>query len=301
MNLADIQIFAKVVEDQSFSSAANKLGVTKGAVSKGIVRLERALGIRLLQRTTRKLSLTEAGAKFFQRVNPALSTIDDSWKFMSGFKREPSGRLRVTAPVTFGRMHVVPRIPEFLRRYPEVAVDMVLTDRVVNVTAEGFDVAIRQSARLHLGLVAKKLVATRRVLVASPSYLKKHGTPRSVHELKNHQCLSYLQFTSKPKWRFKSSGKLIQVAVNSRFHINNIEAIHQLVLDGMGIAIMPTFMAGPDIKAGRLVKIISGLEILSDLGSHVHVVYAQDHQRLPKVTAFLGFFAEQFAGTPEWD
>jgi DNA-binding transcriptional LysR family regulator len=301
MNLSEIQVFAKVADEQRFTVAANRLGITKGAVSKCVDRLEANLGVRLIQRTTRKLSLTEAGAQLLAHIRPALTLLTDSQELVRSMKKAPSGRLRITAPVTFGRMHVVPLIPEFLKIHTDVGVDLVLTDRIVNLTAERFDLAIRQSARQHLGLIARKLVPTRRVLVASPDYLTKNGTPRSIKELTKHQCLSYLHFSGKPKWRFLSAGKMIQVDAKSRFHINNIEAIHQMVTAGMGIAIMPTFIAGPDIASGRLVRILSHAAPLSELGDHVHLVYPQDRYRLPKLTAFVNFFLKTFEGKPHWD
>jgi len=299
--LNEIEIYVKVAEAKSFTLAANHLGISKASVSKSITRLEKSLGTRLIQRTTRRLILTDAGVKYYQHSVRALAEMDLAKKAIHSLKAAPSGRLRVTAPVTFGNLHVASHIPTFLQTFENVNVDLVLTDRKVNLTAEGFDLAIRLSAQPGLNLIAKKIAPTKRVLCASPLYLDRFGKPKLLQDLSHHQCLSYLHFTAKPQWCFKGPKGIIQVAVNGRYQINNIEAIQSAVLDGCGIALMPTYLVGPEIASGRLIEILPQHESVSEFGDHVLAAYPPDRFLLPKVRVFIEFLKKKYGPRPYWD
>jgi DNA-binding transcriptional LysR family regulator len=297
----EIEVFTKVAEQKSFTIAAYQLGLSKAAVSKSITRLEKSLGTRLLQRTTRRLSLTEAGHRYYQHSQRALTELEIGKKAILSLKATPSGHLKITAPVTFGKLHVATLIPDFMRTFDQVTVDLVLTDRLVNLAAEGFDLAIRLSAHPGLNLVAKKLAPTKRILCASPLYLEQNGTPKTPGDLKSHQCLSYLHFSNKQAWQFRGPRGIVKAEANGRFQINNIEAIQAAALSGCGIALMPTYIVGPELSTGRLVQILSEYEPISKFGSHVVAAFHPDRHLLPKVRVFIEHLQKSYGRIPYWE
>ncbi|RMD61740.1 MAG: LysR family transcriptional regulator [Alphaproteobacteria bacterium] len=292
-------IFARVVETHSFSAAARALGLSKSAVSKQIARLERDLGVRLLNRTTRRLSLTEAGTAFYEGCQRMVAEAEAATRTVTHLAAAPRGVLRVNAPMSFGIRHVGPALPAFMERYPELAVEMVLNDRMVNLVEEGFDVGIRIARLADSTLVARRLAPSRRILCASPAYLARRDAPRDIEDLRTHDCLLYSYLQTGNIWRFAGPDGVRRVRVSGRLRTNNGDTLLAAACGGMGIALLPTFICGDDIRAGRLVRV---LPLWSDPDMpFIHAVYPAHRNLSPKVRVFVDFLAMRFAPAPYWD
>ena len=298
-SLTDIAVFVRVVDSGSFTAAAERLDISKSVVSKYVTRLEERLGARLLNRTTRRLSLTEAGRVFYERSRKSLADIEDAQAEVSRLQGEPRGTLRINAPMSFGILHVAPALPEFLKRYPDVTVDMNLDDRKVDVIEEGFDVSVRISELPDSSLVAKRIATCRHAIVAAPSYLEQHGTPRTPVDLRDHNVITYRYQESALEWHFRTpDNKSTSVAVSGSLIMNNSLALRAALLEGVGITRTPTFAVGKDIQEGRLVP------LLRDYGTleiTIFLVYPQRRHLSPKVRAFVDFMAERISETPYWE
>ncbi len=298
-SLTDIAVFVQVVDSGSFTAAAERLNISKSVVSKYVTRLEDRLGARLLNRTTRRLSLTEVGRVFYERSRKGLADIEDAQAEVSRLQGKPRGTLRINAPMSFGILHVAPALPEFLKLYPEVTVDMNLDDRKVDVIKEGFDVSVRISELPDSSLVAKRVAPCRHAIVAAPSYLEQHGTPRTPADLRDHNIITYRYQESALEWHFRTpDNKSTSVAVSGSLMMNNSLALRAALLEGVGITRTPTFVVGQDIQEGRLVPILRDYETLE---LTIFLVYPQRRHLSPKVRAFVDFIAERMSGTPYWD
>jgi DNA-binding transcriptional LysR family regulator len=298
-NLADVAVFVRVVERGSFTLAAGELELSRAAVSKYVSRLEERLGARLLTRTTRRLSLTEAGAALFEASRGALERIDEAEAAVAQLQSEPRGRLRVSAPMSFGILHMGPAMTEFARAYPRVTLDVRLDDRYVNLVEEGIDVAIRIGNLSDSSLVARKLTATRAVACASPAYLDEHGEPETPEDLASHDCLLYSYLSTANVWRFTApDGREIPVAVTGSLRINNGIVLAEAAAAGRGILMAPSFYMAPLLRDGRLKRILAGYR-LRELG--IHAVWPQRDHVPPKVRAFVDFLARRFGRKPEWE
>lgn len=298
--LTGMAVFARVAEAKSFSAAARRLGLSKSAVSKHVTRLEQALKARLLNRTTRRLNLTETGEAFYEHCARMLAEAEAAELAVSRLHAAPRGVLKVTVPAAFGHLHVAPAIPDFLARYPEVTVQIVMNDRQVDLVEEGFDVAIRLTAEPPPNTVARKLATVRWAVCAAPDYLKRHGTPRAPHDLARHNCLFYSFLEASAEWRFKSAASEARVGVAGNFTVNNSEAIREAVLKGLGVALLPTFTVGGDLREKRLRQVLADYEVRGTFGD-VYAVYLPTRYLSPKVRAFVDFFVERFAPEPYWD
>ena len=297
--LADSAVFVRVVERGSFTLAADDLALSRAAVSKYVSRLEERLGARLLHRTTRRLSLTEAGAALFEASRGAIERIEEAEAAVARFQSKPRGRLRASAPMSFGILHLAPLLAEFAAECPEVTLDMRLDDRYVNLVEEGFDVAVRIGVLSDSSLVARKLATTRHVVCASEAYLAQHGEPESPEDLVSHDCLLYSYLSTANVWRFQAAnGREIPVAVSGSFRINNGIALAEAALAGHGILLSPSFYIGPLLRAGKLRRILAGYTLPS-LG--VYAVYPQTSHVPPKVRAFVDFLVKRFGKTPDWE
>lgn len=296
-----IPAFVAVVESGGFSAAARSLGVSKSAVSKRINGLEARLGARLLYRTTRKLSLTEAGERYFEHAKQALKAAGLAEDAVTELQGEPQGQLRISSPMSFGRLHVAPMIPQLMRLYPKLYVDLVMDDRRVDMVASGFDVTIRSAsgALPDSTLVARRLAPLRQVLCASPAYVECHGSPATPAELNGHNCVLYSYSSDANEWRLLKGDAQESVLVSGNYRVNNSEALLEALREGVGIGRVPTFVAGPDLKGGRLVPLLEHYKIPE------HTFYAVFPQReyLPaKVRAFVDFATHYFGGDlPYWD
>ncbi len=292
-------VFARVVEAESFSGAARALGLSKSAVSKQVSRLEDRLGLRLLNRTTRRLSLTEAGAAFYQGCRRVVAEAEAAEQAVTHLAGAPRGRLRVNAPMSFGVRHVSPALPEFLGRYPELAIDLTLNDRMVDLVEEGFDVGVRIAQLADSSLVARHLAPNRSVLSAAPAYLDVRGAPRDIDELEDHACLIYSYQATGETWRLTGPGGARRLNVSGPFKVNNGDAILAAALGGLGIALLPCFICGDDLRAGRLVRVLPDWGLASD--SAVSAVYPAARHLSPKVRVFVDFLVERFGDKPYWD
>jgi DNA-binding transcriptional LysR family regulator len=297
--LAAIEAFVRVAEAQSFSAAARRLRASKSAVSRNVGALEADLGVRLFHRTTRSLTLTEAGRGYFERAQRILADLDEAKEAVSQLQAAPRGRLRVSAPMSFGFLHLAPALPDFLARYPEVAIDLVMNDRFVDLIDEGFDVAVRIGAMEDSSLIARKLAPMRRVVCASPGYFAAQGAPRTPDDLKGHACLLNSNIASSREWRFTApDGAAWPVEVQGRLSANNGDALRVAALKGLGIANLPTFIVGGDLQAGTLV---TALDAFITQNFSMHAVYPHSRHLSPKVRAFVDFLADCFGPRPYWD
>ncbi len=298
-SLTDVAVFVQVVDSGSFTAAAERLSLSKSVVSKYVTRLENRLGARLLNRTTRRLSLTEVGRVFYERSQRGLLEIGEAEAEVSRLQGEPRGILRINAPMSFGVLHVAPAIPDFLSRYPELSVDINLDDRMVDVIEGGFDVSVRISDLPDSSLIARRVGPCRHAIVASPEYFERHGTPRTPDELRKHNVITYQYQESALQWYFRADGgKPISVPVSGSIQMNNSLALRQALLNGAGITRTPTFVVGRDIQAGRLQAILTKYETLE---VSIYLVFAQRQHLAPKVRAFVEFMAERISDEPYWD
>lgn len=282
-------IFARVVEARSFTSAAKALGTTTSAVSKRIARLEERLGARLVERTTRKVSPTDVGVAFYERCARILTEIDDAEVAVAQFAHEPRGTLRLSVPVIIGELHIAPLVPELATRYPDIRLDLSLSDRHVNMLDEGFDMAVRVSSSMNdSSLVARKLAPVKDVVVAAPSYLKKHGTPRTPDELGSHECIRYSLLSPQRDWRFRVGGRDVSIPVRSRLQVNSGGAIREAAIAGLGLARLPNFAVSRALREGTLVAILED-HVVDNLG--IFAVHPAGKQPRPTVRAFSDFLA----------
>jgi len=297
--LAAIEAFVRVAETHSFSEAARRLHASQSAISRAVSGLEAELGARLLHRTTRSLTLTEAGRGYFERAARILADLEEANLAVTQLQAAPRGRLRVNAPMSFGFLHLAPALPDFLALYPELSVDLSMSDRFVDLIEEGVDVAVRIGALEDSSLIARKLAPIRRVVCASPAYLKSRGTPLAPDDLKQHDCLCNSNIAVLHEWRFAAAdGKLWPVDVNGRLSANNGDALRIAALKGLGLANLPTFIVGADLQAGTLVTVLDefGVQDLS-----MSAVYPPGRHLSPKVRAFVDFLADRFGPRPYWD
>ncbi|MFZ5722231.1 MAG: LysR family transcriptional regulator [Pseudomonadota bacterium] len=287
--LAGLAAFVAVVETQSFTAAAQRLGTTKSRVSKQVTRLEDRLGVRLLHRTTRRLSLTEAGERLHERAARSLAELAEAQQEVSAFQDLPHGVLRVSAPMSFGLLHVAPALPEFMRRYPKVVIDLQMDDRKVDVVSEGFDVVIRIGRLADSSLVARRIAPVRMYTAAAPDYLRAHGTPQHPLDLRVHHCLVYTG--TQLDWQYQDAdGREFRVDVNGVYYTNNGQALRDAALAGIGILRSPDFSIGADIAAGRLVAL---LEDYRTFEPDIYIVLPERKHMPPKVRAFVEFMSER--------
>jgi DNA-binding transcriptional LysR family regulator len=288
----EMEVFVRVVDSGGFSAAARALRLTPSAVSKLVARLEARLGVRLVNRSTRKLQLTPEGSAFYDRAVNVLNDLDAAEREATG-GAAPRGRLRVNSNVAFGQQYLLPILPDFLARHPEVSVDVVLTDTVVDLLAERADVAIRVGPMRESRLVARKLGESRTVVVASPAYLQKRGTPQTPDDLAAHNCIGFCFVRLVDGWPFRGrDGEVTTIPPRGNAHVSDGEISRQLVLEGLGIARLGYFHVHADIQAGRLVPILEDYNP-GDMEA-VNAVYIGQGGHVPaRVRAFLDYLAEK--------
>lgn len=291
-------IFAHVVNEQSFSAAARKLGVSRSSISKAVAKLEHALGASLLNRSTRHLSLTEVGRAFFDYCTRISYEADEAHQMIDSLNTQPRGVLKVAASVAFGTLHIAPAIADFMRVYPELNIEMTLTDRIVDLAEEGYDVIICVARDLPQSLIARKLAPIRRKLCATPEYFEEFGVPLLPQDLMNHNCLDYIHSGDSGFWRFNGPGGEVSVPVSGRLRINDDEALSQVVLGGFGLALLPTFIIGKDIQVKRLKSVLS--EYIP-VYQHVYALYLPKRNLPLKIRVLIDFMIERFGAEPYWD
>jgi DNA-binding transcriptional LysR family regulator len=296
--------FVRAVDLGSFSQAAAEQSLKVSTVSRYVSALEADLGAALLNRSTRRLHLTEAGAAFYERAVAILADVEEARLSTMSLNANPQGLLRINIPGAFGRRHIVPHLGDLRDVYPHIRLDVTLTDVTVNLIESGADVAVRIGALADSTLVARRLAPQHRMVVASPGYLAKHGSPDHPSELSRHECLTFaLQPTD--AWFFRGSGETeaLEMRVHGSFCANDSEALLCAARDGLGLALLPTWLLGEDIRGGTLVPLLSGWRWAIAPGPERAIwgVYPPKKTVSPKVRAFLAFFTERFGKPPYWD
>ena len=301
-DFADIWAFVRVVETGSFSEAARQTGSTKASISKAVARLEHALQVKLLNRSTRRIALSEAG----RAIHPHAQRMVDAGKVIeatvAGLQTGPTGTLRVSTSMAFGNSQLAALLPEFMARYPDVRVVLGLTDRHVDLVEEGIDVALRLAPKIDLmSAVARPIAPLHYVLAAAPAYIDRYGMPVSLDALAGHRCLTFGDSGPAATWHFESEGALVQFKPASALVINSSAPLREAMLGGAGIALLPTFVVGQDIQAGRAVHVLPGLRPLGMFGTQVAAVYLHDRFLPQKVRVFIDYLLEKMGERPPWD
>lgn len=306
-NLAEMMTFATVVEMQSFSAAAAKLNTSKSLVSKQITTLENALGVRLLNRTTRRMSLTEIGTAYYAHCARIAREIEAAADTVTQLQAVPRGVLRITSPVIFASLHLPAVMESFLRRYEQVQFELDASDRVVDLVEEGYDLAIRITEHPAPGMVARRIAPVHWITCAAPAYLARHGMPRKPEDLSQHQCLV---FQGAPalfnEWRYlpntgagAQGGKEVAVRVWGNCRVNTSDVHLRLALQGMGIILFPTYVLGPYVRNGSLKRILP--EWIANPGTSLYATYMPNRYLQPKVRAFIDHLLEHIGTEPDWD
>jgi DNA-binding transcriptional LysR family regulator len=295
-SFSGMAVFARVVEANGFTAAARTLGLSKAAISKQMARLEDRLGVRLLNRSTRRLGLTEAGRDYYERARRILAEIEEAELSAASRQVNPHGLLRVNAPVTFGQMHLAPLLPAFMRRYPQVRVDLVLNDRFVDLIEEGFDLAVRVADLPSSSLIARRLCRARHVVAASPAYLQARGVPSHPRDLARHDCLLYSYLSSGEEWLFLDGDAAFGVRVGGPLRANNGDVLRHAAIAGLGIVYTPDFIVADALAAGLLTPLLENWR-LPEAG--IHAVYPPGRPLGAKLRVFVEFLAESMGRPPE--
>lgn len=289
-----LRVFRAVVELGSFAAASRKLGLSPAAVSKNVSELEAHLSSRLINRTTRRMSLTEAGALYFERVVRVLDDLGDADDTLRASQDTPAGLLRVSAPMTVTLVGLSSAIPKFLDRYPDLSLDLNLDDRRVNLVEEGFDLALRGSDNLEdSGLIARKLTTMDHVLCAAPSYFRTHGWPEQPKDLAQHNCIQFSLSDHSAKWSFRSGSRIETVPVRGRYQVSSSLAVRDALRAGFGLSLIPRMYVEEDLAAGRLCAALDGW---SPNETSLYAVYPSRRYVLSKVRVFLDFLIEELGG-----
>jgi DNA-binding transcriptional LysR family regulator len=296
--LQDLAVFVAVAETEGFSAAARRLGVSKALVSTAVLRLEQRLGVRLLHRTTRRLSLTEAGAAALPHAQRSLLAAADAEEAASQLLTSPRGTLRVNAPMSFGLLHVVPALGAFARTYPEISVDLVLDDRLLDLVEGGFDLAVRIGTLQDSALIAQRVGRSRNVIVAHPEYVARAGEPATPAELAKHAALIYSLSPTGSRWTLTRGARSETVRVRGPLQATSSLALRQALLEGLGLARIPHFVVGDDLARGRLVQLLPDWE-LPELG--IFTLTAGRDQVPRKTRAFVDFLRERIGEPPYWE
>lgn len=290
--------FVKVVALGSYAEAGRALGLTRSAVSKAVIELEQLLGARLLDRTTRRVSATEAGLAYFENCVDILARVEETELQVSRLHDEPKGVLKINAPVSFGVLHLGPLIAAFMANFPDLKIELTLNDRFIDPIEEGVDVTIRIGTLADSSLIARRLAPARRVLVAAPAYLDRHGSPETPGDLLRHRCLNYGHTTTLQRWHLTQGEQAVTVAINAVQCSNNGDVLRAAALAGQGITKLPTFLVGPDIRAGRLNIVLPAYQP-TELG--IFAIYAPNRYLAAKTRLLIDFLAAHCGERPDWD
>ena len=295
--LQSMAVFVRVAELGSFSTAAQQLGLSKSAVSKHVTALEERLGVRLINRTTRRLALTEVGAAYRDYCARIVQEIEEAELTAMRHGVEPRGRLKINAPMTFGFLHLGPILPEFLARYPGIEIELSLNDRFVDLLEEGFDVAVRIGQLADSSLIARRFATAYFVCAASPAYVAAAGTPGTPDELARHNCLSYSYRRQPEDWHFLRASERVTVRVRGNLQANNGDALRTAACRGLGIVYLPDFILGEDLAAGRLVRLLADWRAPE---IPIHAVFPPQRHPSAKLRAFVDFLVERLGRRDGW-
>ncbi|MFD2251099.1 LysR family transcriptional regulator [Pseudochelatococcus lubricantis] len=293
--MGDLDVFAQVVTARGMSAAGREMGLSTAVISKRIRRLEERLGVRLLQRTTRQITLTEAGQGLYERAVAILASVEEAEAWVARGSAEVRGVLKVSAPTSFGRLHIAPRLLPFLRRHPNLTVDLNLSDEFIDLVGEGYDVAVRIADLADSSLVARRLAPNHRLLVAAPAYLERAGVPQSVDDLPQHTLIAH----NSDHWRLEGPHGQHVVRINAPLRTNSSEVVREAVIAGMGIALRSTWDIGPELRSGQLRAVLPGYGASNRVA--VYAVYPSRRHLEQKVRVFVDHLAALFGPTPYWD
>ncbi|KJK21517.1 LysR family transcriptional regulator [Burkholderiaceae bacterium 16] len=297
LKLEGVASFVAIAESGSISEAARRLQLSKSVVSERLADIERQLGTTLVHRTTRKLSLTEDGLAFLARAARIMREVEEATSDMAERRGSLTGPLRISAPVTFGRMHLGPALYPFLARHPKLELTLDLDDRRVDAAAEGYDAVVRHGALEDSRLVAWQLAPSRRVLVASPAYLARQGTPRAIEDLQQHRGIFYVN-RGVADWRLAGPDGALSVRTHVALRVNNGDMMHDAALAGLGIALLPTFIVGASIRSGALQVIDAGVQAVAE---SIYVAHPEGQRASAKLRAFAQCIREAIGDPPYWD
>lgn len=293
-----MSVFVKVADCGSLTAAAVALDISNPSVTRHLADLESHLGARLFNRSTRRLSLTETGAAFLERSKQLLSDLEEATSAANSSTASPGGILRINAPISFAVSHLARVLPHYSERYPKISLDVSLSDRVVNLVEEGYDLAIRIGRIRDSSLVARKIAPVRLLLCAAPAYLERHGTPVAPNDLQRHHCLSYSYAATPDEWQFEHAGKNHAVRIKGPMHANNGDLLREAALAGMGIILQPSFIVGDDIRSHKLIALLPDYTAAM---THMYAVYPSRQHLSAKVRTFVDYLVEQFGDNPYWD
>ncbi len=293
--LAALRVFVRVAEARSFSAVAREMGTTQPAVSRQVAALEEHLGARLIQRTTRSLALTEDGRDLLGHARRVLDNVEEAEASVGRRHSMPGGLVRLGSSSTFGRLYVAPRIPRLLERYPELAIELRMSDGISDLVAEGIDVAIRVGAVQDSSLVARKIGSSRRIAVASADCIAAYGEPQHPSELGRMPCVLFIGSATPAEWHFEGPDGPVSVNVSGRFRTDNGEAVREAVLAGLGFAVLPTWFFTDELTDGRLQPVLTGWE---PPRSAISAVYPTRRNLAPRTRAVIDFFLDEFRLDP---
>jgi DNA-binding transcriptional LysR family regulator len=294
-----MRVFAQVVEAKSFSAAADKLGMSKSLASRHVSALERSLSVKLLNRTTRRLSLTEAGALFYEHCARIVQEAELAESRLTRTQSEPAGLVKVTAVPAFAVRHVLPALTEFYQKYPKIQVKLFCSNRALDLGDEGFDLGIRVSFDPAPNLVARRLAANRSVLCASPAYLKRHGMPRRIEDLRKHECVLFPAVAPKGVWTLRRGRRKYSVQVAGVLETDEMDVVRAAVVAGLGISFLPVYMVGDALRQGQLVPLLRQFQVVPE--SAIYLVYLPNRTLSSRVRALSDFLTERFGPVPSWE
>lgn len=296
MNIKHIKLFVRIAALHNISLAGKEMGLSPAVSSAHMGKLEQDLGVRLIHRTTRRVSLTAEGEAFLPHAADLLDNVETARASVGAGIVSPQGKLRVAAPASFGRMHLLPALEGFLQRYPQLRVDMHLSDSVMDMVEGGFDIAIRDASLQDSSLIARKLAPVNRILCASPAYLDRHGEPQTPDDLVNHDCVNLMGMET---WVFDTANGPKSIKTNNRFRTDNGEAARDACANGLGIALSSTWCCYQQVQRGELVQILKNYPLVSNTA--IWAVYPSSRLLAPKVRVFIDYFAERFTDFPYWE
>ncbi|MCL6416612.1 LysR family transcriptional regulator [Aestuariirhabdus sp. Z084] len=296
MNIEHLRLFVRLSITHNISVAGQELDLSPAVASAHINKLEQGLGVRLVHRTTRKVSLTEDGMAFLPHAEEVISSVEAARAAVGAGSALPSGTLRITAPASFGRLHVMPALRGFLARYPTLKLDLRFSDNIVDLVEGGFDVAIRNAELKDSTLIARKLAPDKRIVCASPEYIARFGQPDTPHELDQYECIHLMGLEH---WSFETPKGLLTVKPQGNLRADNGEAVRDACVNGLGVAISSTWCVYQHLQRGELVQILSDYPLVS--GTALWAIYPSSRLLAPKVRVFIEYFIERFGAQPYWD
>jgi len=296
MNNDHLALFVRIANTYNISLAGRELDLSPAVASAYISKLEENLGVRLIHRTTRKVSLTEEGEAFLPHAQEVLATLEAARASVGAGSLVPQGTLRITAPASFGRMHIVPALKSFMQKYPGLTIDCRFSDTIVDLVEDGFDIAIRDAAPKDSNLIARKLATDNRILCASPEYIAKNGLPKTPQDLVNHQTINLASIES---WGFKSGRDTLNIKTRGALRFDNGEAVRDACVQGLGITISSNWCSYKYLEDGSLVEVLKDFPLVADVD--IWAVYPSNRLLAPKVRAFIDHFIEYFGETPYWE